>query len=103
VKVHSYTITQKIPGNGYLKDWVIEISNNLNDWTIIDNQIDFPNFSKNNQTVHINITTPQSEFTQFVRIRITGKNKSGDEALLLSQMEFYGEISFGTFQQLQIG
>ena len=77
-------------GNGHLKNWVLEVSDDDNNFTEIDRHenCDLLNGKLKTATFEVSHSTP----ARFVRLKQTGKNWRGDNFLVLNQIEFSGII-----------
>jgi hypothetical protein len=90
--------------NGYhLQEWTISGSKDGNSWTIVDDQ--------HTQSLNGNYVTKLfecgdnssvSEFYRYLRLTQTGKNSSGYDHLMLSNIEFFGSIVKSTTCGLMI-
>ena len=91
VKLQKYQI--KSVGAGvdqyHLKNWLIEVSNDRNNWKIVDKQF---NCSKlNGKGLIGTFDVLQNDFSRYIRLRQTGE-LWGDGYMWLSKIEFYGWI-----------
>ena len=77
-------------GPSNLKNWVLEVSDDDNNFIPIDRQenCDLLNGKLKTATFEVSPSTP----ARFVRLRQTGKNWFGDNFLYLNQIEFSGFI-----------
>ena len=77
-------------GCGHLKNWVLEVSDDDNNFTEIDRRenCDLLNGELKTATFEVSHSTP----ARFVRLRQTGKNWHDDNDLNLNQIEFSGFI-----------
>ena len=95
---------QKVKINGYslktykyslcanhLKNWVIEGSNDQNQWIEIDRKENNFDFNGSNYQHYFPITKSENVF-QYIRIRNIGKTHNDQYWLVLTNIEFYGEI-----------
>ena len=75
----------------HLKNWVIEGSQNRSEWKLIDRKENdqFLNGSFNEH--YYQVSKPIDHY-QYVRIRTIGPNHKNNGYLMLSKIEFYGEI-----------
>lgn len=93
VQLTSYTV-QSYNGNktsGHLKNWVVEVSNDNNDWKVIDKHVDDPTLQTPDKIATFN-TEKTQEFYRFVRIHQTGNSWYGNYFLYFPFVEFYGKI-----------
>jgi hypothetical protein len=72
------------------KSWVVEGLLDGSKWTAIDRKTDNQNF-KNNWTVASFAVSKPAEF-RFLRLTQTGRSHTGNDALLLSAVEFFGTL-----------
>lgn len=74
------------------KEWVIEGSNDNENWTVIDCQSDvaFMNARSFVHTFSIENLVPAG--FRYVRMRLTGKNWNDDDSFKLGSIEFYGKL-----------
>ena len=77
-------------GSHHLKNWVLEVSDDDNNFTVIDRRenCDLLNGSLKTATFEVSHSTP----ARFVRLRQTGVNWFGGNRLVLTQIEFSGFI-----------
>ena len=86
IRTHSSWSTSWNP-----KQFVIEGSNDNNNWTKIDEQNNCQSLNEGNYIHTFSIkNTQNSEFFKFIRIRQTGPNWSGSHHLFINSIEFYG-------------
>ena len=91
VQVSSYSIKSfsSPPNAHHLKDWVIEVSNDEENWEIIDRRI---NCSTLNQSLVIGtFEVKENNFSRFVRLRQIGELWGGGN-MWLHGIELYGSI-----------
>ena len=76
----------------HLKSWVIEGSNDSNNWEIIDeqNNCSYLNGRFNVHTFYIN-NKERKEF-RYIRLKQTGKNWHGDDHLIFNSFEIFGDL-----------
>lgn len=93
VKLKNYSIKSlgQKSGGCHLKNWVVEASNDMKKWEIIDERI---NNSSLNKSCAIYTFDSKSidEFYRYVRLRQTGLNWRNDYTVAFQQIEFYGII-----------
>ena len=75
----------------HLKNWVIEGSNDQNQWIEIDRKENNFDFNGSNYQHYFPITKSENVF-QYIRIRNIGKTHNDQYWLVLTNIEFYGEI-----------
>lgn len=79
-------------GARHLKSWVVEVSNDENNWEIVDEHKD--DETLNDEDASSTFRTKKSEgFYRFVRIRQTGKNWFNNYGTYIRLIEFYGKIT----------
>ena len=92
VLLDRYTLKTFIGNEGcsHLKNWVLEVSDDDNNFTEIDQHknCDLLNGRLRTATFEVSHSTP----ARFVRLRQTGENWNGDNILFLNQIEFSGFI-----------
>ena len=93
VKINGYSLrTYGYGYNGYnLKNWVIEGSKDKNQWIEIDKKEN--NFDLNGSSFehHFPISKSTDAF-QYIRLRSIGLNHYGNNHIILTKLELYGEI-----------
>lgn len=98
VRPTHYSIRTRHHWDGwYLRNWVIEGSNSGkdDDWEQLDNRQNDECLYRVIATHTYNISNEfyhMDESYKYLRIRVTGKNTSGTYHLLLSALEFFGEL-----------
>lgn len=91
-----YSIRSKNNSEGscHPKSWVIECSDDKNDWVTIDEQNNCP-FLNGSSFVHTfpirNLENMKKEI-KYIRMRMTGPNWYSSESLDMCSIEFYGQI-----------
>lgn len=77
IQLSSYSIksydTNK-DNSGHLKSWVIEVSNDGENWTVVDDHNDDPSLNGPNITKNFQVKKQLNNFYQFVQLRSTGYN-----------------------------
>ena len=72
-----------------LVSWVLEVSDDGKTWEVVDKQ----NRDRDRGVVGRGFSIPQNDrFVRFVQLRQTGKNRSGYDHLMLSEIEFFGQL-----------
>lgn len=81
-------------GQFNLKSWVIEGSNNENDWIELDYRKNVTDLDDYNavQTFEIQKPSKPNESFRYLRIRSTGINSYGYNHILFSALEYFGSI-----------
>ena len=91
VCINGYTIKSPESENLYCKEWVIEVSNDGQNWEVIDTRSN--DDLKGRLTVRTyQCGSPKTDFRRFVRLRQTGKAGDGKDFLDLSELEFFGTL-----------
>ena len=92
VLITHYTIKTYACGAGYshLKNWALDGSNDDgNTWFVIDTRDDINELNGKNKVATFQVSI-HAEFSK-VRIRQTGPNHYGDDYLILTNVEFFGD------------
>ena len=78
----------------HLKNWIIEGSNDKENWTILDEQknCSYLNGSNNVHSFQIDKQEKNEQEFEYLRIRQTGTNWYGDYYFYIFSIEFYGKI-----------
>ena len=78
----------------HLKNWIIEGSNDKENWTILDEQknCSYLNGSNNVHSFQIDKQEKNEQEFEYLRIRQTGTNWYGDYYFYICSIEFYGKI-----------
>lgn len=79
----------------FLRNWVIEVSNDNKKWTEIDSHQDDAQLRKSLVFVNFNIKDKQKKFYRYIRLRQTGPSwdKDGSENhIILRGIDFYGKL-----------
>lgn len=74
------------------KNWVIEASNDGNDWIIVDEQNDCPHLNGPNFVHSFKMNHQNDQAFRFVRMKLTGLNWGNSECLSLTKIEFFGNL-----------
>ena len=93
VKISSYSINtdDRIPGNCHIKNWAVEISDDGENWMLIDEHSNYDGLNGNNIIKTFDVRP--NNFSQFVRIRQTGDYFGHPNVLLvIKSIEFYGQL-----------
>lgn len=78
---------------GFLKNWVIEGCNDLNDeWTVIDEQVDCKFLIGRRYDHSFEIQNPKKEKFRFLRLRQKGPSFNGNNNLNIESIEFFGGL-----------
>lgn len=89
VLLTGYTIKSDGNGAGHLLGWSIEGSNDNNAWVIIDSQ---STNELNQNYVTKSFPCKAEESYRYIRLKQTAKNSSGMDSMMLSNIEFFGEL-----------
>ena len=74
------------------RSWVIEGSNDNNSWEILDQEDDSPHLHGGNMVHTFTMNRPNSNEFQYIRMRLTGPNWSGDNYMVVCSFEIYGRL-----------
>ena len=74
------------------KSWVIEGSNDNNNWEMIDEQSNCPYLNGANWVHTFTMKNQNSKEFRFIRMRLTGLNWKSYDTLVVNQIEFYGKL-----------
>jgi hypothetical protein len=94
VEVRRYSIRSQFDlGRGacHPKSWGIEGSVDGDEWVILDGKQD--NSELNDKNVTKSWSTTKDMKSRYIRLRLTGKNHSGNDELWLSSFEIFGTIA----------
>ena len=88
----SYSIRSRFdnPGGKHPKSWVFQVSNDKVSWRDIDLRENTDDLNGKHVTQNFKITKQLSEGFQFLRLKQTAKNHSGDYHLSFSALEIFG-------------
>jgi serine/threonine protein kinase len=91
--VSHYTLKTYPSARGYshLKSWVLEGRAKNGNWVELDNRQDCHDLNGRSRVQMFQVPVPME--CQILRIRQTGANHHGDHYLILTNVEFFGEIS----------
>ena len=89
VLLTGYTIKSDGNGAGHLLGWSIEGSNDNNVWVKIDSQ---STNELNQNYVTKSFPCKAEESYRYIRLKQTAKNSSGMDSMMLSNLEFFGEL-----------
>ena len=79
-----------VAGSSHLKSWVIEVSNDGASWMEIDHRDNNNDLNGPCVTANFKISKVPSEGVRFFRLRQTGKNHGGNDALVIPSLEIFG-------------
>jgi hypothetical protein len=77
-------------GGANPKSWALEVSHDKEAWTEIDDRKG--NSDLNGANITKTYQTHESEFYRYVRLILTGPNHQGNNYLLLSGFELFGDL-----------
>ena len=93
----SYSIKSYGGGPGWYnpKSWVLEGSNygGEGSWEVVDSRKDNFDLDHSYVTRNFEISAPPRRAFRFVRLRLTGKNHFGNDALVICAFEIFGTLS----------
>ena len=75
----------------YLKNWVIEVSNDGKNWEIIDDRNNDSQLNKPDAVANFEINQNDG-FYRFIQLRQTGKNWGNSLCIMIRSLEFFGKI-----------
>ena len=87
----SYSV-QSYPIFGFLKSWVVEVSNDGCSWTEIDRRVNNNDLKGEDALGEFNLSRPPREGFRFFRLRQIGPNHSGDFELWIAALELFGTL-----------
>lgn len=91
-----WTSTEAVTGEWNLKSWVIEVSNNGNNWIEIDRHEN--NYDLNHPNAFKNFTVNKKVECQYFRLRQIGPNHKGYYYIVLKAFEIFGELNIHLFE-----
>jgi serine/threonine protein kinase len=93
VTVSMYTIKTYSSGKGYshLKSWVLEGKGKTGNWVELDSRVDCADLNGRYKVQMFQVPVPVE--CQVLRIRQTGVNHHGDHYLILTNVEFFGDVT----------
>ena len=88
----NYTLKTHNSGSGYshIKNWILEGSNDLINWNILDQKLN--NFDLNKKNSIFTFECKSLEYYKYIKLKQVGKNHHGGDYLCLSGIEFFGGI-----------
>ena len=92
VCLSQYSLMSDGDGSCHLLKWVLEVSNDGLEWEVVDER-NTPDLNGNYIVKTYDCNKRNDRFVRFVRLRQTGKDSSNWDNLLLSQIEFFGELT----------
>ena len=90
----SYSIMTILRGQGnrHLKSWALEVSNDGENWKVIDSRENSNDLNDCIATENFKIRPRPCGSFRFVRLRMTGPNHFGDYSLHINSLEFFGDL-----------
>ena len=79
-------------GHWHPQHWVIEGSNDDNEWTVLDSHTNDHSIDDQSKSNTFLIQTENNAFYQYLRLRQRGLNTVDNDALIISAFEFFGAI-----------
>lgn len=79
-------------GHWHPQHWVIEGSNDDNEWTVLDSHTNDHSIDDQSKSNTFLIQTENNTFYQYLRLRQRGLNTADNDALIISAFEFFGAI-----------
>jgi hypothetical protein len=94
VIVEGYSIRSYSGQKGYahLKSWDVEVSNNQEEWKVIDSVRDCEEMNNEKAEVYFPVKEKVSEAYQYVRFRMVGQSWSGADFMVLRGIELFGIV-----------
>lgn len=90
VSLTHYTLQSNDKGMGFLQHWAIEGSNDMAEWTVIDERhTDDLVGDDKLKTFPVNCN---GVFYRYIRLRQLGKNSNGYDILTFRQIELFGQV-----------
>ena len=80
------------PGGWNLKSWVLEVSQNGSDWTVVDSRNDNHDLDDSLVTRNFTISQSPKEAVQFIRLHQLA-NQNGNHQLCIAALEIFGTLS----------
>lgn len=93
VNLTNYTIrARKLYNCCYPRSWIVEGSNDNNQWDPLDERINCNIFNQNHIVHTFDIQNQNRFYYQFIRIRQIGPNSDGNHHFIINAFEMYGHI-----------
>ena len=80
------------PGSMHLKSWVIEVSKDGSQWTLVDRRVNNSDLNGRSLTQNFKITEPVSGKYRYIRLRQIGENHSHNYYVIISALEIFGTL-----------
>lgn len=81
-------------GHCHPQHWVIEGSNDDNNWTILDSHTNNDSIDDRSKSNTFSIQNQNNIFYRYLRLRQTGLNTASNNALIISAFEYFGTIQY---------
>ncbi|OHT11163.1 hypothetical protein TRFO_01064 [Tritrichomonas foetus] len=78
----------------HLKSWVLEASNDGDNWEEVDRQINIQSLNGLKYHDAFDITSLPDKFVQFIRLQHIDQNHSAGHHLIFNSIEFYCDLKF---------
>ena len=92
VCLSQYSLMSDGDGSCHLLTWVLEVSDDGSVWEVVDER-NTRDLNGNYIVKTYDCNKRNERFVRFVRLRQTGKDSSNWDNLLLSQIEFFGQLT----------
>ena len=79
-------------GSGHLRNWVIEVSKDGNEWKEVDRHTNDSTLNGRNIIGTFKVNEKQTDFYHFIRLRQIGYSWRGDYFIYFPQIEFFGKL-----------
>ena len=94
VRVTGYSLKYGKLGNcGYPRHWVLQARNDESPWTTIDQRQNNDDLDGDYKVATYTCNSPSDQFYQYVRLCQTDPNNKNKNYLLLSEIEFFGQLT----------
>lgn len=87
-----YTIRSSHAFCNLPKSWVIEGSNDCDQWEVLDEEINNSSIKQNNVVHTFEMNKPSSKAFRYIRMKNTGPDWGGSNYLFINAIEFYGKL-----------
>lgn len=94
ISVSAYSIkSSNHPSPDYLQTWVLEGSNNQNEWTVLDSHTNDKSLDGKCKigVFHIQDSDKQNQKFKYIKLRMTGESIQGNNYIDILNMEFFGQ------------
>ena len=94
VRVTGYSLRYgRLGGCGYPRHWILKASNDCSAWTTIDRRDNNDDLNGDYKVATYTCNSPSDQFYQYVRLCQTARNSKDKNFLLLSEIEFFGQLT----------